>query len=448
MKKILFILSANALVLANVLAQESSFSLLEAQNYAIKHAPMAKMSELEIEKAKSKVWEIKATGLPQVSASAGFQNFINIPISLVPASVLDPTAPDDAIFEMQFGTNQNANAGISATQLIFNGSYLVGLKSAKAFLALSEQQQFKSENDIKAAVANAYYIALVGEENRKVLQESLMLTEKTLQETKLMYDAGFVEEQDFMQLELLAGTMTNNLDNAIRQTGLAYDLLKFQMGIDMQKEISLKDNLKSLMEQANPELIDAPFSINKHPELMLAKTQLKFAELNLSNERSKYLPTITGFFSHSVSSTGENFSLYSSTASGKSWFPGTLWGLNLNMPIFSSGQRHAVVQQASLDHQKALILKNQVKDGLEMAAKQAKSDYAFAIKNLEVSKRNLDLATEIRRKTLIKFKEGISASMELTQADRQFQESQSQYIGALFQLLNAKTKLDKALSKY
>lgn len=448
MKKLLPLLFAFVLANAAAKAQSGSFSLAEAQKYAVENSPLAKMSEIEIEKAKKKVWETKAIGLPQVSGSAAFQHYINIPKSLVPATAFNPLAAPDDLFEMQFQTQQNANAGITATQLIFNGSYLVGLRTVKSFMEAAQQEKNKSENDIREAVSNAYFSVLVSQENEEVLRESLTLTNKTLEETKGMYKEGFVEEQDYMQLELMVGTLQNNYDNAVRQTGLAMDLLKFQMGLDMNQQISLKDNLQGLMDGINPEAANAPISVTRHPEFLLAKTQLRLAELNLSNERSKYLPSLSGFFSHSVAATGEDFELYESTATGDRWFPGTFVGVNLNLPIFTSGRQAAVVKQALLDHQKATIGVQQLKDGLEMEAKQAQSEYAYATKNVEVSKKNLNLASEIRRKTLIKFKEGVSASLELTQADRQYQESQGQYIGSLFQLLNAKTKLDKALSKY
>ena len=110
---------------------QTSLSLAEAQDKALDQAYAMERALIDVEVAKRDVKELLATGLPQVTGSVDFNHFIDIPTQVVPASSFDPTAPEDMVLEFSFGTTQSLTAGLNATQLIFSGSYLVGVQAAK-----------------------------------------------------------------------------------------------------------------------------------------------------------------------------------------------------------------------------------------------------------------------------------------------------------------------------
>ena len=66
----------------------------------------------------------------------------------------------------------------------------------------------------------------------------------------------------------------------------------------------------------------------------------------------------------------------------------------------------------------------------------------------KLAEKNIDLAQKIYDVTLIKYKEGIGSSLEVYQAESSLTETQGLYIGALYDLVVAKTNLDKALGAY
>ena len=151
---------------------ENSFSLKQAQDYALKNNYQIKNAQLDVTIAKKKVWETTAYGLPQVMAEAKFQNFIDLPTNLIPANAFNPLAPEGEFAELQFGTDYNTSATISASQLIFDGSYIVGLQAARTYQELSINNKKKTDEEIKYAVAQAYHTVLVAKENEKVLAQS------------------------------------------------------------------------------------------------------------------------------------------------------------------------------------------------------------------------------------------------------------------------------------
>ena len=83
--------------------------------------------------------------------------------------------------------------------------------------------------------------------------------------------------------------------------------------------------------------------------------------------------------------------------------------------------------------------------GLALQTRNNFVSYQNAKATLSNTKRSLDLVQTIYDKTLIKFKEGVGSSIEVTQAESQLFEAQANYINALYDLLITKTDLDIAL---
>ncbi len=135
--KIVFILSV-FLGLQCVYAQTlpDAVSLEEALLFGEQNNRTVQNANLEVRKAYKEKWSTIAIGLPQISAAANYQNFIELPTSLIPAQFFGGKEGEFA--EVQFGTPQIMDAGVTVQQLIFDGSYIVGLEASRVFLTISE----------------------------------------------------------------------------------------------------------------------------------------------------------------------------------------------------------------------------------------------------------------------------------------------------------------------
>lgn len=420
-----------------------AYSLKQAQDYAMQNSYDIRNAQVDLAIAEKKVKETTAIGLPQISAAGQFQNFIDIPTTVLPANAFNPAAPEGEMIGVQFGTDYNITGSISANQLIFSGSYIVGLQAAKTYKNVSRQMIDKAEIDVKASVTQAYYTVLVADENVAVLKATYDNTQKLYDEAVEIQKQGLMEQQDVDQLKLTVTNLKNNYDMAVRQQELSLQLLKLQMGLDIKTDITLTDKLDAQIETTDMDaLLQKDFSATNNIDYQLVKTQESLNDLSVRAEKSEYLPTLAAFFTHQQQALRNEFDVFEDMP----WYPSTIWGLSLQVPIFSSGMRASKVSQAKLEVEKTQTTLTQLDQSLQFQAASAKSNYLTAYSVFQNEKDNLALAESIQNTTLAKYKEGMASSMDLTQAQNQYLATQANYIQAAFNLLNAKIELEKLMN--
>ena len=422
------------------MAQENSFTLKQAQDYALENNYKLQNAKKDVIAAKKKVWETTAIGLPQIAAEGNVQKFLDIPVSLAPANNFNPSAPDGALAEMQFGLNYNNSIGITATQLIFDGSYIVGLQAAKTYKELSMNNQIKSEIGLKESVAQAYYTVLIAEENTSVLRKSLTSIKSILKETESLYKEGLIEEQSVDQLTLNVNELKTSVGIANGQINFAKKLLKLQMGMDIDTTIILTEGLGDFIQDITGVADPKKFSVDNHIDYTLMQTNVKLMQLNLRKEKYSFLPSMNVFFNHQQQNMNNEFDFFS----GGKFYPLTVVGASLRLPILTSGSRLAKMSQAKIEWEKSQITQKEVGQGLIYQAQLTKSNVETANETYINQKANMDLAKKIYDKTIKKYNEGIVSSMELSQAQNQYLSSEGKYIKSLLDLFKAKSELKKA----
>jgi len=335
--------------------QEKSMivSLEEAVIFALENNYNIKESKNSVLSAKETVWETTATGLPQVNATVNYQNFIKQPVSLLPAAAFDntvsvvqtvedyfgiqsnrdPVLPQGFI-PVVFGTQQNLNASVTLTQLLFDGSYLVGLQASRAYLKISEQANEKTEILTREAVINTYGSVLVTEKSIAILKSNLKILEKNLNDAKKIYENGFNEQEDVEQLEITYGTLKNQLNNMQRMKIIAYQMLNLSMGLSIDTELILTDSLDSLAEKnIDLGLISESFNLSNHIDLKIAENDRESKRLMMQLEKSKALPSLSAFVNYGKQAYSDSFTFFKGN---QQWFGSSLLGVSLNVPIFSS----------------------------------------------------------------------------------------------------------------
>ncbi|MBN2891824.1 MAG: TolC family protein [Bacteroidales bacterium] len=460
MRKI--ILTIGIIILGlSINAQNDSVYILnlnEAVDYALENNLVIKNSENEITKAKWKVWETTAIGLPQVNASAEYQLMLDIPTQYMPDFItpaiiganqyyfgLVPIAepvPGEKM-PVQFGSKHNMSYGASVSQLIFSGEYIVGLQAARTYKMLSEQNYEKAKLELKTTVKQAYYIALIAKQSKEILLINYENIKTLHEESQKIVDAGFASQTSADQMRILELTLKNQISSIERQEELAMLMLKFQMGMLPQDSLVLTTNLDELVKNISLEILGNDFNIGSNMDYQLMNTQVALAKLNLKRSMSTTLPTLSGYYSYSQNAQNDSLIFIDET---KQWNPTSVVGIKLSIPIFSSGQRTAVIQQRKIEYDIATNQKEMVEQQLNIQYYQAKSNYINALETLLNQKENLDLAEKIFNETQIKFKQGAASSMDLTQNQNQYLQNESAYYQALMQLLNAQTELEKILN--
>ncbi|NQU88259.1 MAG: TolC family protein [Mariniphaga sp.] len=422
--------------------QATEFSLEEAQQYAMKNSFILQNSNMDITSAQKKVWETITMGLPQVTGSANYNAFLNIPVSLLPGEIFG--GEPGSYIPVKFGQDYNSDYGISVSQLLFDGSYIVGIGSSKLYLNMAKQSHEKNEIDIRDAVAQAYYYVLIGKENKKVMEENLVNTEKLYEETVAYFDNGFREEQDVDQMKLLVKNAENEILKAEREIKISKVVLKYSMGFDMETEVDLTDDLDNFLNPLIVGTSNDQLDISNHIDYRMSVSNYLASEKLLNLEKAAFLPSLSAFYSYSKTAYGNQHNLFKSSVS---WFPSSLVGLQLSVPIFSSGKRISKVKQAQIELDKANNLKLLTEQTLQKDYLTAQANFESAIEKYDNDTENRELAEKIKNKAKIKFQNGISSSTELSQLETQYIQAYGSYIGSALQLLQADLSLKKAKGK-
>ena len=439
MKKTLLILIAIAIAsLGYSQEQPSSFSLQEAIDYALENNRQAKNAARDIDAAKQQKWETTATGLPQLNASASYQNNLKQQVSLVPAEFFGGEEGEFA--EVIFGTKQNANATATLSQLIFDGSYLVGLQSAKVFLEISKNAKEKTDLEVRKNVINAYGNVLLAEESVLILEKNIEVLEKNLDETTKIYENGLEEEESVEQLQITLSNLKSNLNNSIRLRGIAYQMFNITLGIDYSADVKLTEDLDQLTEKnISLEVLDLTSDITSTIDYKIAENDTKSKELLLKLEKTKALPTLSAYLNGGYLGFSDEFTFFDKD---QSWAGFSAFGFNLDIPIFSSGGRSAATQRAKINLEKSKDDLTETEQRLKLQIDTAKSNYKFAIEDYNNKKENLALAERIERKNQTKFFEGIGSSFELRQAQTQLYSAQQELLQAMLDVINTKAELE------
>lgn len=443
MKKNLVLILLFAISLGFAQNNPTSFSLQEAIDYALENNRTSKNAARDIESAKHQKWETTSEGLPQISASIDYNRWLKQQVSLIPAEFFGGNPGEFA--EIAFGTKQTMNATVRVNQKIFDGSYLVGLQSAKVFLEISQNAKEKTDLEVRKAVINAYGNVLLAETTVQILERNIAVLQKNLDETTKIFENGLEEEESVEQLQITLSGIKSNLNNTNRLKTLAYQMLNITLGLDLNTNTVLTDTLESLTSQNIVlSLLEADETVENTIDYRIAANDTRSKELLLKLEKSKALPTLDAFVNGAYAGNSNSFDFLKSE---QKWFGSSLLGVSMNIPIFSSLGRSSATQRAKINFEKSKDDLLETEQKLKLQISQAKSNYRFAIEDYQNKKQNLNLAERIEKKNQTKFFEGIASSFELRQAQTQLYTSQQDYLQAMLDVINKKADLETVLNE-
>jgi outer membrane protein TolC len=420
-----------------------SFSLQEAIAHAIQYNYTSINSGRDIEAAKKKKWETTAAGLPQINATVDYQNNFVLQKSILPAEIVGGN-PGEFV-EVAFGTNQNMNARATLSQLIFDGSYIVALQASKTYLEFYENSKKKTDIDVKEMIINSYGNVLLSEETITILRNNKTSLEKTLFDTDQTYKNGLIEEESVEQLKITLSNINSSLNYTIRLKDIAYNMLKINLGIEIQDEISLTDKLEILsVNNLDLAFASSEFSVSNNIDYTIMTNFVEQRNLELKLEKSKYLPSLGANLNFGYNAFANDFNFINQD---QNWLNYSNLGLNLNIPVFTSFGRNARTQQAKIALDQAKTELTEVEQRLKLEYQTAKNKFEFDVEQYISTKENLRLAERIERKQQIKFSEGISTSFEFTEAQRQLYTAQQNYLQSMVNVINSRAALEKITTK-
>jgi len=417
-----------------------SFSLKEAQDYAYANNYDLKNSAYDVEIAKKMVKQNTAIGLPQIDAGIDYIDYLAVPVMILP----DELAQMFQVKTISFTEEYNATIRAKLTQLIYSGQYLVGLQTAKAFLETAKQKMVKDKMDVRDLVSEAYIGLLIVEESTKILDSTYSTVNQMLEDGKATLKQGLIEDIDVDQMELNRSNLEATITNTKSQRLIAYNYLKFLLGIKENQEIKLTDDLTFFLNNVNKEvLINQQFDVDRNIDYTILKKQEYLTLMQYKLAKTAYQPTLAGFISAQENAQRGDWTFFDAYP----WYKTVNWGLSLSIPIWSSGSRKYSVDQARLSVEKMKVLDEKTKVQLQLQVETSKKDFTNSFLIFYNKKKGLDIAGKIYEKTFSKYRQGVSSSTDLNQKYSQFLTSEADYILSLNDLLRNTIHLQKLLEK-
>ena len=407
----------------------------EAVKNALQFRKEVRNASLDVKIAQKRVLQTLGIGLPQINGSAELKYNYQLPTNVLPAVIFG--GPPGRFVEVQFGTKWNSTLSLSASQLIFNGTYFVGIQASKAYKDLMQLSLELNEKQIKQKVYKAYYNVLITEERAKLLQTNIDKVKKLLKNTEAMNKEGFVENIDVDRLTVLYNNLKSEQDNLQRFIKLNYSLLKFQIGISLQDSVILLDSLPKLnidsLEFVLNQQENFPEIYNNRREISMLKQQQRLYELNIKKERVGYLPALVGVGVLGTQAYRTEFDIFDTS---KRWFSFGFVGLRLQMPIFDGLQRHYRIQEAKLQLMKAQNELENTQSAIQLQVQQTKTALLNQLNKLETQKKNMELAMKVLEQARKKYYTGVGSNIEVIQAESDYKTARINYYNALLEAYN------------
>jgi len=437
-------------------AKSNSFSLQQSIDYAYKNSPNYLNAQSDVLMAKYKRKEVLGMAMPQIGASVDMKNFMKIPTSVLPNFVspavygglvqagvapYDPQKLSPDGYEpiaANFGTTFQAQAGASASLLVFSADYLIGLKATKEYISLMNINVNRSKADLVSQVSKAYYSVLVNKQRIALLDANITKLEKLLNDTKAFNKQGFVEQIDVDRLEVAFNNLTTEKQKIERLISLSENVLKFQMGYTGSENLTLTDSL-SISDKED--LSISKIDITRRSEYQMLEVQQRLNNINVKRLKYGYLPSLVAYSSFNYSGQRNDLKFFTKE---HIWYPTALLGGTLSLSIFDGFQRHYKIQQAKLDFKKGENNLKNLQLAIELEGASAAVNYSNASSSLQVQKRNLDLAQNIYTVSQKKYEQGVGSNIEVINAQQSLKESQANYFNAVYDLLVYKIDYLKA----
>jgi len=435
---ILVLFSVDKLKAQNKDASTYSVTLEQAIDFAIQNQPSVLNASLEQEIARKKVNELTGLGLPQISGSVDAKDYLRVPTVVIPAIAFG--GPEGVIQTAQFGLQYEASAGLNASQLLFDGSYFVGLKASKTYAELARKNYQQTKIETALQVSKAYYNVLVNAERMDLLNANVERIKKLRDDTKAFFDNGFVEKIDFDRMDITYNNIVTEKTKTEKLLELGKLLLKYQMGMDMNANLTLTDDLKNIkFDESLP--ADQQTDYTKRIEYSVLQTTQRLQELDLKKNRVAYLPNLVLYGGLSTHAYRFDFDFFDSD---KAWYPAAVVGATLSIPIFDGFQKNARIQQSKLNLKKIENNFKSLEQGISLEISTAKVNLQNSILSLETQRKNRELAEEVSRVSKIKYDQGVGSNLEVTTAETSLKEAETNYYSALFDALVAKVDYQKA----
>jgi outer membrane protein len=451
-----------------------SFTLEQCIQYALENSVNIQNAKVDEQIAQAKVRETTGIGLPQVTANGSIthnQKLQRFFMAYQPGpggGIIDVGKepglnPGDVIAAPNFFQLKSAgDMGVSINQMIFNGSYFIGLKASKAYKDLAYKTTDQTREQTVQQVSKAYYTVVINKERTSLFNTNIGRVDSLLRNTKALNANGFAESIDVDRIQVTLNNLVVERDKFLNLNELGLQLLKFQMNYPMDQAIEVVGNIDDIQIDPSLTSYQEGWDYKNRTDFKVLEANRRLQELNIRSLYAGSLPSLSAFANLGYATqssdiaglfkTNTNIAAASDTVravfGADKWYSYSQFGIRLTVPLFTGLQQTYKIQQQKLALLKIENNSRLLKSSIDLEISQSSINFNNALKTLQAQRSNMDLASNVARVTKIKYEQGVGSNIEVIDAESALKEAQVNYYNALFDALVAKVDLDKAYGKF
>ncbi|MEO6489249.1 MAG: TolC family protein [Ferruginibacter sp.] len=466
MKKTGIIVAVFALLFLGAAADAqkvNQFSIQQALDYARQNSVQVKNALLDVLIQHQTNRDITSIALPQVNGSGSVTRNIDIPVQTIPDFISPSTYQvliDQGVKDgngapitmpaqgfgnllFPFGSPWNANAGITLSQIVFDGQVFIALKARNGTMNLQRRIAELTEENIRSNVYKVYYQLVTGKIQIQLLDDNISRLQKLQHDVQVMFDNGFTERVDVDKLSVQIANLQTEKLKANNTIGNGYSGLKVLMGMPVNDSLVLTDTLSD--EHIREGVLEASqFNYQERKDYQISDLTNQLNTLNVRRYKLSQLPSLLLVGGYSKQAQREKFDFFNKG----DWFTSSYLGLQLKVPIFNGFALQARTEKARLELQKSKNETEALKISIDGEMQRAKNNFINAIATMDYQKKNMELAEKVYKQTKTKYEIGTGSSTEINTAQIDLRTAQTNYISALSDAIIAKADFLKANGKF
>lgn len=418
----------------------NEFSVKQAAEYGLKNAVQVKNALLDVLIQQQSNRDITSAAYPDIKATGSFNDYLNIPTSLLPGEFFGGAA--GTFIPVKFGTKYSATGGVALNQLLFDGQVFVGLQARKTSIDARQKAAEVTQENIKANIYKIYYQLVVSKTQIDLLDANIVRLQKLDHDTREIYKNGFAEKVDVDKLTVQIANLQTEKLKALNSVANGYMGLKVLMGMPIKDSLVLTDTLSDTQVKENI-LESSNYKYNERKEYQLLELTNKLNTYNIKRYKVSQIPTLSLNANYNKQAQRTAFDFLKKG----DWFTTSYIGLSLNVPMFKGFSTRAKIAKSKLELQQTQNQLESLKINIDNDVEVAKNNFTTAAATMDYQKQNMALAELVYEQTKKKYEIGTGSATEINTAQVELKTAQTNYISALYDAIIARVDLLKATGK-
>lgn len=418
-------------------AQDSvHVNLQQAIQIALSDNPTIKIADRNIEAKKYYKNEQIAALFPSVSASGSYQRTIQKQKMTMEMGGSPMT--------IEVGTSNNYSAGLSLTLPLVAAPTWYNLKLSQIDVEAAVESARSSRISLINEVKKAYYGMLLAKDSYRVLLVNYQNVEYTAQNITDKYNQGLASDFEKLRAEVQVKNQKPQLTSAENSVNLATMMLKVLIGVDVNEPIIFDGQLSDFENDMLSYQIPDPQSVSLSNNSDLKQLEISKNSLDMSVKllKASACPTLalSGSAQYMTMANDFKFSNYN-------WFPYSVIGLSLNVPITSWIGTSYKLKEMRLSQDNLTDQKQYIENNLRVSVNNNLSNIRNAMADMVSNKETMEQAQRAYNIVQKQYEVGMATWLDLNSAELALTQSRLLYDQSIYNFLAAKTELEALMGQ-